>query len=92
MTIEVFARRIAASLGVCGVVLLIAATIVWSTVGTGDETLHSIHNVPGWVAAVFGVVLLAASLTLSARVLEPPVASRTGIPASEPEDGTNPGS
>lgn len=83
MTIEVFARRIAASLGWCGFGLLIAAAIFWSTVGDGDEVVRSIHNVAGSIVAVFGVVLLAVSLTLSAGLPARRVDSRADTHAPE---------
>jgi hypothetical protein len=69
MTIELFVRRLAGSLGFSGVGLLIAATVFWSTVHEGDvSAVHSVHTVAGSVLAVFGVVMIVVSLALTAGV------------------------
>lgn len=74
MTIEVFTRRLSASLALSGVFLLATAFVCWISIGDGDDVVHSIHNVAGFVLAVFGVVFVAVGLALATLV---PPAERT---------------
>jgi hypothetical protein len=64
MTIEVFTRRLSASLALSGVFLLVTAFVCWTSIGDGDDVVHSIHNVAGFVLAVFGVAVGLALATL----------------------------
>jgi hypothetical protein len=68
MTIEDFTRRLGASLALSGVFLLVTAFVCWVSIGDGDGVVHSIHNVAGFVLAVFGVVFVAVGLALGAVV------------------------
>ncbi len=68
MTIEDFTRRLGASLALSGVFLLVTAFVSWISIGDGNGVVHSIHNVAGFVLAVFGVVFVAVGLALSAVV------------------------
>ena len=67
MTIELFARRLGASLAVGGMGLVVAAIMCWATVGTDSgEIVHTTHRLVGWVLALFGAIMTATGLALLA--------------------------
>jgi hypothetical protein len=68
MTTGLFARRVGAALVLGGLGLLLAATIVWSTVGDGGEVVQSIHSVAGSVLAAVAVVLTGIGITVSTAI------------------------
>jgi hypothetical protein len=68
MTLEVFVRRMSVSLALSGLFLWLSAFVCWMSVGDGSDVARTVHNVTGWALAVFGSVLVAIGLVLSARM------------------------
>ena len=69
MTIERFALRVAASLAVGGVFVLVSAVFCWATAGDGEvAAVHSLHLVGGWILAVFGAVMVGTGLAIGTAV------------------------
>jgi hypothetical protein len=85
MTIELLARRLGASLAFGGLALWVAAAVSWATIGGGDEVVHSIHTVVGWVLVTFGGVMIASGLAITSAI--PPRADQEQPPAG-PETAT----
>jgi len=71
MTLDDFVRRLGASLALSGLFVVLSAVVCWTTVGGGSDVAHTVHNMAGWVLAVFGAVLIAVGLALSAAVPPP---------------------
>ncbi len=69
MTIERLALRVAASLAVGGIFVLVSAVFCWATAGDGEvAAVHSLHLVGGWILAVFGAVMMGTGLAIGMAV------------------------
>lgn len=73
MTIELFVRRLGASLILGGVGLVAAAVLCWASIGEGGEVVHSLHVLVGWVLFLFGIIVTASGHGRTYRSGAPPV-------------------
>ena len=73
MTVERFARRVAVSLVVGGLLVFIPAIFSWAAAQDAlDSATRSVEMLGGWVFAVFGAVMLGMGLAIAAAVSSEP--------------------